>query len=89
MGYRGIAKDITSLKSQKQLDDNLEYFAHLVDHIRNPLAILSGFVQVQVENPETVERVQRQIDRIEEVIKQLDQGWMDTEDTRRFLKRYM
>ena len=31
----------------------------------------------------------RQIDRIEELIKQLDQGWMDTEETRKFLKRYM
>lgn len=90
IGYRGIGEDVTFLyRSKKQLEENLEYFAHLVDHIRNPLAILSGFVQVQVENPETVERVQRQVDRIEEIIKQLDQGWMDTEDTRRFLKKYM
>ena len=77
----------TKLKSEKQLDENLEYFAHLVDHIRNPLAIISGFVQVKVENEATRDRLLRQVDRIEEIIKQLDQGWMDTEDTREFLKK--
>ncbi|MCC7573758.1 MAG: histidine kinase, partial [Candidatus Methanofastidiosum sp.] len=70
-------------------DDNLEYFAHLVDYIRNPLAIMSGFTQVEVENEKTRDRFLRQIDRIEELIKQLDQGWMDTEATRKFLRRYL
>ena len=89
-GYITIVLDITDRKiSKKQLDANVEYFAHLVDHIRNPLAIMSGFIQVEVENVKTQERLLRQIDRIEELIKQLDHGWMDTEDTRRFMKRYM
>jgi PAS domain S-box-containing protein len=89
-GYITIVSDITKTKkSQKQLDENLEYFAHLVDQIRNPLAIMSGFVQVETENEKLKERLLKQIDRIEELIKQLDQGWMDTEDTRRFLKRYL
>ena len=88
--YQGIIGDVTERKkSEKQLAENLEYFAHLIDHIRNPLAILSGFTQVEVENEKTKERLMRQIDRIEELIKQLDQGWMDTEETRRFLKRYL
>ncbi|NMC76167.1 MAG: PAS domain S-box protein [Candidatus Methanofastidiosa archaeon] len=89
-GMIEVITDITQRKkSQKQLDQNLEYFAHLVDHIRNPLAILSGFVQVGIENKEIVERVLRQVQRIEDIIKQLDQGWMDTEDTRVFLKKYL
>jgi len=89
-GYRGIAEDVTLInRSQKQLGENLEYFAHLVDHIRNPLTIICGFAQVDIEDEKTKNRFLRQIARIEEIIKQLDQGWMDTEDTRRFLKRYM
>jgi PAS domain S-box-containing protein len=89
-GMIEVITDVTQRKkAQKQLDENLEYFAHLVDHIRNPLAILSGFVQVEVDNESTKNRVQRQVNRIEEIIVQLDQGWMDTEDTRKFLKRYM
>jgi len=90
IGYRGIAEDVTLInRSQKQLGENLEYFAHLVDHIRNPLTIICGFAQVDIEDEKTKNRFLRQITRIEEIIKQLDQGWMDTEDTRRFLKRYM
>jgi len=89
-GHITVVLDITERKkSEKQLGKNLEYFAHLVDHIRNPMAIMSGFIQVDIENEKTKERLLRQIDRIEELIKQLDQGWMDTEDTRKFLKRYM
>ena len=75
-------------KVKKQIDENIEYFAHLIDHIRNPLAILSGFIQVKVEEGKTKERLLRQVDRIEEIIKMLDKGWMDTEDTKRFLKKY-
>jgi len=44
---------------------------------------------LEIENEKTKDRLMRQIDRIEEIIKQLDQGWMDTEDTRKFMKRYM
>ncbi len=90
VGYRGIAHDMTlHYRSEKQLDENLEYFAHLIDHIRNPLAILSAFVQIKVDDEKTKEVVIRQVNRIEELLKQLDQGWMDTEDTRKFLKRHM
>ncbi|KYC44495.1 MAG: sensory histidine kinase AtoS [Candidatus Methanofastidiosum methylothiophilum] len=82
-------RDITERKkTMKQIEQNIEYFAHIVDHIRNPLAILSGFVQIKIDDEEIKTRVLRQVDRIEKIIKQLDQGWMDTEDTRRFLKGY-
>lgn len=90
IGYRGIGEDVTLIiRSQKQLEENLEYFAHLVDYIRNPLTIICGFTQVEIENEKTKKRFMRQIARIEDIIKQLDQGWMDTEDTKRFLKKYM
>ncbi|NPV50234.1 MAG: PAS domain S-box protein [Candidatus Methanofastidiosum sp.] len=87
--YIKVSEDITMKKKvKKQIDENIEYFAHLIDHIRNPLAILSGFIQVKVEEGETKERLLRQVDRIEEIIKMLDKGWMDTEDTKKFLKKY-
>jgi len=82
--------DITERKkSEKQLDENLEYFAHLIDHIRNPLAIISGFVQVNVGDEKTKDVVIRQVARIEKLLRELDQGWMDTEETRKFLKNYI
>ncbi|MFA5559019.1 MAG: PAS domain S-box protein, partial [Methanofastidiosum sp.] len=87
--YIKVSEDISMKKrAKKQLDENLEYFAHLVDQIRNPLAILSGLAQIEIQNENTRVRILRQVARIEELIKKLDQGWMDTEDTRIFLKKY-
>jgi PAS domain S-box-containing protein len=89
-GMIEVVMNITDRKkSQIQLGENLEYFAHLVDHIRNPLAIMSGFIQVEVKNEKTKDRLMRQINRIEALIKQLDQGWMDTENTRTYLEKYL
>ncbi|MFA5558373.1 MAG: hypothetical protein WDA59_02785 [Methanofastidiosum sp.] len=51
------------------MEKNVEYFAHLVDHVRNPLAILSGFIQVKIDNKETKVRLLWQVDRIEAIIK--------------------
>jgi len=89
-GMIEVITDITeSKKALKQLDENLEYFAHLIDHIRNPLTIICGFAQVEVKNEVTKRRFLKQVGAIEEIIQQLDQGWMDTEETRKFLKKYM
>ena len=74
-GHINIVMDITeSNKAQKQLDENLEYFAHLIDHIRNPLAILSAFVQVKVEDEKIKDVVIRQVDRIEALLKAAKSG---------------
>ena len=82
-------RDITERKKALvQIENNIEKFAHLIDHIRNPLAILSTFTHVRINEPEIKQSLLTQIDRIDEVIKQLDEGWMNTEDTRKFLKDY-
>lgn len=84
----GALVDITERKKAlEQIDKNIEYFAHLVDYIRNSLAILSGFIQVKVEDEQTNQKLLNQVDRIEKIIKQLEKGWLDTEDTKRFLNR--
>jgi len=82
-------RDITERKKALvQIENNIEKFAHLIDHIRNPLAILSTFTHVRINEPEIKQSLLIQIDKIDEVIKQLDEGWMNTEDTRKFLKDY-
>lgn len=82
-------RDITERKKALvQIENNIEHFAHLIDHIRNPLAILNTYIQVRISDPEIKQDLQAHIDKIDETIKQLDEGWMDTEDTRKFLKSY-
>ena len=82
-------RDITERKKALvQIENNIEKFAHLIDHIRNPLAILSTFTHVRINEPEIKQNLLVQIEKIDDVIKQLDEGWMNTEDTRKFLKDY-
>jgi len=82
-------RDITERKKAiLQIDHNIAHFAHLIDHIRNPLAIISTFTQVKIKDQAAREKLLTQIDRIEAIIKQLDEGWMDSEETRKFLKDY-
>ncbi|NMC60586.1 MAG: PAS domain S-box protein [Candidatus Methanofastidiosa archaeon] len=89
-GMIEVVTNITgSKKAQRQLEENMEYFAHLIDNIRNPLAIISGYLQVDGENQEIRDRIKKQIERIEDVLRQLDEGWMDTDDTRKFLKKHL
>ena len=41
-------RDITERKKALiQIENNIEHFAHLIDHIRNPLAILNTYVQLR------------------------------------------
>ncbi|NMC60471.1 MAG: PAS domain S-box protein [Candidatus Methanofastidiosa archaeon] len=82
-------RDITERKKALvQIDNNIEDFAHLIDHIRNPLAIISTFAQVKLKDDHAKGLLLTQIDRIDQIIKQLDEGWMDTEETKKFLKDY-
>jgi len=82
-------RDITERKKALiQIEKNIEHFAHLIDHIRNPLAIIKALTQVKVNDPEIKQNLSTQVDKIDEIINQLDEGWMNTEDTRKFLKGY-
>ncbi len=75
------------VKAFEQIDHNIEQFAILVDHIRNPLAAAQGFVEVYVENEEVQSKIKEQIDRIIELIKKLEKGWIESEHIREFLRR--
>lgn len=82
-------RDITERKNALiQIENNIQHFAHLVDHIRNPLATINTYTQLRIDDPEIQKNLITQIERIEDIIKQLDEGWMNTEETRKFLNSY-
>lgn len=96
-GYKkvvcAVIRDITEQKVLErnrieafiQIDKNIEQFAILADHIRNPLQVIVGY-SVLSEDP-TAEEILIQVDRINDIIKRLDHGWIDSDNVRRFLKR--
>ncbi len=88
-----VIRDITDKKEAErtqiqaliQIDRNIEQFAILADNIRNPLQVIVGYSALSTDEHTT--EIVEQVDRINEIIKQLDQGWIDSDNVRRFLRR--
>ena len=82
--------DITDKKkAQTQLQENIHYIAFLIDNIRNPLSIISGYAEIKIEDEKMNKKILNQVDKIEGLIEGLDKGWIDTEDTKEFLRSFM
>ncbi len=71
----------------KQIEENIEIFATLVDKIRNPLTAIYGFVDEFAEDEKMRRVVFEQIDRIVELIEGLEEGWIESDDVRNFLEK--
>ena len=74
-------------KAYEQIEQNIEQFAILVDHIRNPLAAAQGFVEIYVDNEEAKTKIKEQLDRIVELVEQLEKGWVKSEAISEYLRR--
>lgn len=72
-------------RAYEQIERNIEHFAALVDGIRNPLSVIVGLAEIKGD--ESSRRIIQQADRIEHIIRQLDEGWMESENVREFLRR--
>jgi PAS domain S-box-containing protein len=89
-----IGHDITErlhdeqLKSEafQQIEDNMEKFAILNDHIRNPLQVIM-FCST-VPNKKAEEEIIKQITLINEIIDKLDKGYLESEKVRNFLRTH-
>ncbi|MEM3477796.1 MAG: hypothetical protein QXM45_03855, partial [Archaeoglobaceae archaeon] len=79
-----IAKDISmrfkALKIEREREiayrtiiENLKQFEELADRLRNPLAIMKGYIEIRKEvgDGEALDKVQMQLDRIERILDEL------------------
>jgi PAS domain S-box-containing protein len=73
-------------KAYQQIDMNIEQFAILGDHIRNPLAVILGYAECGDEVIASKIREQNEI--IRGYLDQLDRGWIESEKVREFLRRH-
>jgi len=72
-------------KAFLQIEKNIEQLAILGDHIRNPLAVIVGIADL--EGWATSENIIQQARIIDQIITQLDRGWIESEKIREFLKK--
>lgn len=73
-------------EAYRQIERNIEQFAVLTDHIRNPLQVVQGMAEI-IED-ERAAKIREQVSRIKEILRQLDDGWVESEKVREYLKRY-
>jgi PAS domain S-box-containing protein len=70
----------------QQIEKNIEQFAILGDHIRNPLAVIVGLTCMLAED--IAGKVLAQAREIDRIITQIDVGWIESEKVRHIIRKY-
>jgi hypothetical protein len=70
-----------------QIEKNIEQFAILGDHLRNPLTAIVGLCDL-LEDRTTAAKIQARAMEIDTLITRIDQGWIDSEKVRTIIKKY-
>ncbi len=95
IGVHVVGRDITERKQNellrhqafKQIERNIEQFAILGDHIRQPLQVILGMADL-LEDEAAVATIRGQVERINGYIRELDRGWVESREIREFLRRH-
>jgi PAS domain S-box-containing protein len=94
VGYLLQAQDVTErvrieeIKSRAygQIEKNIEQFAVLGDHIRHPLQVILGMSEL-IED-ERAHRITDEVRKINTIIRDLDNGWLESKKIREYLRRH-
>ena len=70
-----------------QIEKNIEQFAVLGDHLRNPLTAIIGLCDL-LEDRTTAAKIQARAMEIDDLITRIDRGWIDSEKVRNIIKKY-
>ena len=90
----GVMTDISEIRDIEEakkkaliaIEKNIEQFAILGDHIRNPLQVISGYNALL--DGEYSDKIALQIQHINSIVDQLDKGWIESDSIREFLRRH-
>lgn len=93
-GAQGVVRDVTERREMErtreeayaQIDQNIAQFATLGDEIRNPLSVIVGLVDLNCSERDA-EQILEQARIIDAIIDRLDEGWVESEKVRAFLKK--
>lgn len=70
----------------EQIEKNIEQFAILGDHLRNPMQVILGLADLK--GGAIADRIHQQAREIDRTIDQLDRGWIESEKIRDFIRKY-
>jgi len=78
--------EMAQRRALEQIEKNIEQFAILGDHIRNPLTVIVGLASITADD--VTEKIIAQAREIDRIVTRLDMGWIESEKVRDFIKRY-
>lgn len=89
-----VARDVSEerrreqeqVDSLRQIQRNMEQFQILNDQIRNPVQVIIGLADM--EGGDVASRIIRQAHDINEIVRQLDIGWLESAKVSAYLRRY-
>ena len=92
--FQAVITDITERRENERIlkesyiriESNLQQFAILNDQIRNPLSVIT--ILAGTEDTSINRKILTQVCEIDRIINQLDQGFLESEKIRIFLKRH-
>lgn len=70
-----------------QIEKNIEQFAILGDHIRNPLTAIIGLCDL-LDDKTVASKISARAQEIDEIITRIDRGWIESEKVRNIIKKY-
>lgn len=90
-----LARDITKEREShrietdalKKIEENLIQLATLNDEIRNPLMVITGVTDLELEDAKGI--ILDQVNHINDLVKRLDQGWVESSKIREFLRKHL
>jgi len=74
------------VESLRQIQQNMEQFQILNDQIRNPVQVIIGLADL--EGGDVGSQIIRQAYEIDEIVRQLDIGWLESAKVSAYLRRY-
>ncbi|MBN2734455.1 MAG: PAS domain S-box protein [Methanomicrobiaceae archaeon] len=88
---RDISEEKETLRREAealmQIEKNLLQMAALNDRIRNPLSVIAGYLSLE-EDRNTSGLLLQQVKEIDDIITELDRGWLESQKIREFLRRH-
>jgi len=70
-----------------QIEKNIEQFAILGDHLRNPLTAIIGLCDL-LDDKTVASKIHARAREIDDIITRIDKGWIDSEKVRNIIKKY-
>ena len=70
-----------------RIEKNIEQFAILGDHLRNPVTAIVGLCDL-LDDKTIAQKIIGQAKEIDRIITQIDQGWIESEKVRTVIKKY-